>query len=270
MKSKFDIKYFELENLNKNSIEDIRNNRIIDGFVIRDFLNSEEVNLTTKYATDNINEFFILKEGMKTWPLPLGNYSVNDDFFSYYDNVNSKWENDNFFLKEKLFNLFEKLNFNCKFLEKQNKKITYGSFRNLYLEKEIPTLNIHVGNAFYRRFYAFFKKFDKNILFENQLSYFILLKKPKSGGMLELFNVEWNECKEVVMKSSFFKSNKDELIYYKDVYSEIIEMNEGDLLVFAGGEIYHQVTSHFGGERLTFGGFLSFDKRNNKTIYIWT
>lgn len=106
--------------------------------------------------------------------------------------------------------------------------------------------------------------------FDNQISFFIMIKKPEYGGQLTLFNVEAKEAEQK-------RGDKDILRYDGSIFDtslpsnkNLIEVDEGDMFIFAGGNIWHQIEEIQGKkDRITIGGFGTFSKSNSE-FYYWS
>lgn len=62
-----------------------------------------------------------------------------------------------------------------------------------------------------------------------------MVQLPESGGNLVLYDATWDETKELNLS---FKETVNEV--KKD--SQFVKLKEGDLIIFAGGEIWHEIT----------------------------
>jgi hypothetical protein len=88
----------------------------------------------------------------------------------------------------------------------------------------------------------------------HQMSYFVPISAPESGGELVLYEREWSRDDDA----------DTEYVYEKPMSTVAgrahmtVRPGVGDLLIFAGGTIYHEVTKVVGpGTRRTIGGFLA-------------
>jgi hypothetical protein len=89
---------------------------------------------------------------------------------------------------------------------------------------------------------------------DHQMSYFVPICAPESGGELVLYEREWSRNDDA----------DSEYVYEKSISTVegrarmTVRPGIGDLLIFAGGTIYHEVTKVVGpGTRRTIGGFLA-------------
>ncbi len=132
-------------------------------------------------------------------------------------------------------------------------------------------LRLHVGNEFQQKNLELFG-FDREAVMLNQLSFFIMLQKPTSGGELSVYDFKWPEYS---MKDNEFqvRSEKGGVKNIKNkrtTKKRTISPDVGDMLLFSGGNIWHRVEP-IGGSipRITFGGFLC-SSLDNRRLYTWS
>lgn len=89
------------------------------------------------------------------------------------------------------------------------------------------------------------------------LSYFIIINKPESGGDLVLYDLPTEESMTLTKDLDLEKYPK------RYITSDI-----GDMILFHGGNIVHQITDVIGQKvRITIGGFLAMSKDEQKFLY---
>ncbi|MEM7040036.1 MAG: 2OG-Fe(II) oxygenase, partial [Bacteroidota bacterium] len=99
----------------------------------------------------------------------------------------------------------------------------------------------------------------------DQLSYFFLVQQPDEGGELILYDAEWDETKEELAKDYQTAVN-----HVESQHAHVIDMRAGDLVVFAGGRVWHQVRDVSGNtNRVTLGGFMAYSHEMDK-LYHWS
>ncbi len=96
-----------------------------------------------------------------------------------------------------------------------------------------------------------------------QLSYFVLLQKPASGGVLYLHDVRANELdpegRERGAPVGLIAALRP---------SEAVTLEPGDLIVFDAGRVYHRVSKVGAGpRRVTIGGFLAMSQDHEQILY---
>lgn len=260
-------------------------NRKLDGFIIKSFLNESEVNELTNAFSSFDKDKAVHFHGREGFILPraFSQVQTNNEFdeklFESYLN-DAKALRDHlseeltFNFEEKLNIIFEKVQTGKRVLIPQYitnsgeiRQFCQATFRLLKTEK--GGMHIHCGSMFRDIYPNFYKRLDEIINFDGQLSYFIMLQRPKKGGQLRLFDAEWVKYKKHFDDKGFVDENGTVKSMHSIDYQDI-DPKSGDLLVFVGGDIWHEVTNpKEGPPRITFGGFLAYDfKREN--IYLWS
>jgi hapalindole-type alkaloid chlorinase len=143
------------------------------------------------------------------------------------------------------------------------------SYRAYYGNGE-GNISIHCANYFQTAWQKFFSHLETQTDVYDQLSFFFLLQEPESGGELTLYDFEWkkgqtkksnHENKEVIMEDGSIR-------YIDGEEVQIIDPKKGDLVLFAGGQIWHRVEEVLGTrERITMGGFLDYGWDRKKVFY---
>jgi Rps23 Pro-64 3,4-dihydroxylase Tpa1-like proline 4-hydroxylase len=97
-----------------------------------------------------------------------------------------------------------------------------------------------------------------------------MLQQPESGGELSLYDLEWengqgkannHENREVRLADGTMRNIENDEV-------QMIDPQKGDMILFAGGQIWHRVESVQGNrERITLGGFLSFNYEKDAVVY---
>ena len=261
------FKFFQYSyKLNANIFNELVESKIA-GVVVKNFLNESEIeSILTSFS--NIKESnrnpFKSNEGV-VFPEPfsiLANTGFNEnELIEIIPKGNIKLLTllENFIgghYKQKLYNLFSSLGADFSFSDAilngeilKNEKAYFTTIREIFIngggikkhcEKDLQ--------LYYKKFFELMGLNSPHF----QLSYFILLKKPKEGGELKIHN-------QYFKKNTQHEADKD---YY------LPEINQGDIIIFNGGEIYHSVSNIIGSEnRITIGGFLS---KKHKNFYSWS
>ncbi len=131
-------------------------------------------------------------------------------------------------------------------------------------------ISIHCANYFQSTWQKFFDHLETQTDVYDQLSFFFMLQEPEGGGELSLYDFEWekgqtkksnHENKEVIMADGSIRYIDGEEVQY-------IDPQKGDLILFAGGQIWHRVEEVLGKrERITLGGFLDYGYDKEKIFY---
>lgn len=107
---------------------------------------------------------------------------------------------------------------------------------------------------------------------DNKLSYFLTLSAAEEGGELCCFDLNWKQVKKRVD----FEHLEDEFQQTIDIINDqavkrvFVKPEPGDLLLFAGGNVWHRVERVLGNtSRITLGGFIAEATTKGK-YYIWS
>jgi hypothetical protein len=105
---------------------------------------------------------------------------------------------------------------------------------------------------------------------EGQLSFFIVMQQPESGGELTLYDMVWEHVngKDFPENNEFVLDKNGSKVFLNDVESKKFNPEPGDLLIFYGGKIWHRVEPIMGTKpRITLGGFINFSDDKKKCFY---
>lgn len=145
------------------------------------------------------------------------------------------------------------------------------TFRLIVPEKN--HINLHADNMFAHFAPEFYAPLKQVAEVHNQLSFFTVLQKPHTGGELSLYNVAWDVAKEFnIEEQSVILHNGTHLHAQQpqELYRQQFNLQPGDLVLFAGGQLYHRIEETYGQQmRITLGGFIGYSK-NNDDIYYWS
>lgn len=152
-------------------------------------------------------------------------------------------------------------------------KYPFATFRYLVPDKGL--MAVHCGNYFGKTFEEFYKDLTKKVAVENQMSYFIMLQEPDSGGELTLFNFRWKagQTKRDNMEDNEIIQPDGSKMYVEDdpnIIKDKIKPKKGDMILFQGGNIWHRIETIRGNTpRITFGGFIGVSIDKSK-FYYWS
>lgn len=91
------------------------------------------------------------------------------------------------------------------------------------------------------------------------VSFFIVMQNAKKGGELVLYDVP---------ESHLERARED--MDFDSYDNQVLRLEPGDMVMFHGGQIYHQVLDISGDvERVTMGGFTTVSK-DNERIFYWS
>lgn len=256
----------------------------ITGILFKNFLSEQETEtLKSGFHDLPVNEKTKVNDGFFSYPLSFaqftqqkahGQLSVQD-----YVNIARKLENE-LHTHFKL-NITEKLcNFLQQFTEYKEVSPIYNNEHQSYLvpfniRELLPgqgELIAHCENLFFEEFPDFFNWLQLMNISENKLSYFVTLQESTEGGELCCFDINWANVQHrespVLLKD---KANRQiNLEDANTVKRFFIKPNAGDLLLFAGGNVWHRVEKIRGkNSRITLGGFIAETTTPGK-YYIWS
>ena len=274
----FNIVECTLDTLPDITFKDIKS-KTIDGIIIRKALNTNDcVEIIKKFnnvtKANEREHSFVYPISFAELDYKLSNGLITIDEYleiasDYVENFESSFGIDLPNIVKKLVNKMNSdYNYSTIIPIEKERSIMPGIFRVQMPKKN--QIGMHCGNQFNGQFMSFYKHIDSTLENINQLSYFFMLQKPDKGGELTLFNYSWREFLKKHTK------NMDEAIMRKVVMANDkgrrkLLMENGDLLVFQGGDIFHRVEQVYGKKsRVTFGGHFRFSKKEeNKSIYTY-
>ncbi len=278
------FKYFDYrtdkEEIAKINVHQLRSLEV-DGVIIRNFLSTEE-------AETMLARLFALPENQgldnsKTFP---GNYALIDpnadggaeqldSYFQLCKKFTDEFESVfGVNLIKKIQDAFSLLNNgNATHIPRAANGANYTplTFRMIHPEK--CHINIHCGNQFLTQYPAFYKSLLEQADVWNQLSFFTVVQKPEVGGELSVYNVAWDVAKEIDVPQQAILTNTGAMLHAAnpaELFRQKFSLNQGDLILFSAGQLWHRVEEVFGSKwRVTAGGFLGFSKTDSST-YIWS
>jgi hypothetical protein len=281
------VNFLNLNTLGSNVLSAIQNRKGLDGIVIRNFLTREE-NEPLKAAIDaHIRERKEQGEITYSYPPTFGDLEQNFDreevkqeYFSrsrdFTENFLARFKVD---FVNRLLSTFQQLEDRVDAslipAERYDSNYLPATIR-LIPSPHFDEMRTHCGNMFCGKQY--FSKYYEDIVplveIVNQLSYFMLVQKPEVGGKLMVYNITCYEAPTTTCEDETIDllGNNGQFINLHDgsVEEIPIEMNEGDLLVFAGGELWHRVSKVEGSlTRYSLGGFMGFAHDGSK-LYVWS
>ena len=151
----------------------------------------------------------------------------------------------------------------------QNRGTYLGyTFRNVNAGGgEIP---LHCGNWLQTQFGGFYTHLSSICSVKNQLSYFFLLQ-PSNGGELVLYDIEWEDGQDVSEDPPGVRTPSSNVIptsVNSKTRRMALNLEKGDMLCFAGGEIWHDVTAvEEPDSRITMGGFMGLETGTDNIFY---
>lgn len=274
----FNFKTIKAEEIDqyKNIIPDIFNKKE-NGFLIKNVFDKDEIE-KLRILTENLDQNIYTSTGSGfTYPMPFANVQDSESKNGYFES-NIHYNNaDNLpfevSINSKVENLLKRISGNLfpvapKFIGSENLAI---SSQIRCFKKNMGGLTVHSGNYFQNMFNFFYESLDENIGKYEQLSYFIMIQKPKKGGDLLVFDLTWDEAKEKpdFQNNDFIIAENGDHLNVSKISKTIVSPDPGDMFVFHGGEIWHQVNEIEGAlDRITLGGFMARSMESNQ-LFLW-
>jgi hypothetical protein len=255
-------------------------NKELDGIILKKVLTKDEVKESLGFLEKLDVEDLMTTPSGTIFPKPFAiiNKDEPNKTSEYFESIkrlerHSEKDTSILILFNKLKSALEKIGFDFKVEQAINKvrneKVNYGTYR--VLETKKGGLYVHCGNYFQNQSLYYYSLL-KDVSRENQLSFFIMLQNTEEGGELTLYNIYWDqvEQKDNPQNNEYLLDKENNKVYIKDYEYLKLKPEEGDLLVFSGGRIWHRVEDILGkSDRVTFGGFLNFST-DLKSLYFWS
>lgn len=125
------------------------------------------------------------------------------------------------------------------------------------LEPGFDSLEAHIHQEF-PMYFPSYQAVNTQLDLSTELSYYILLQKPESGGALVLYDLQWKNTPAEMLQTNVFLTGvrSEDLEQYDQM---LVSLDEGDAIVFPANRIWHKVAAVTGKERerITIGGFLA-------------
>ncbi|MDA9120742.1 hypothetical protein N9J52_01760 [Flavobacteriales bacterium] len=279
----FDFRYTDNGGVNKfpNAIERIQK-REFDGLIINRFLSDTEIE-KAKNAISNMPQD--LRHEVRTgYTFPIAYFEADErsrnggsmgDQFKQWNLDRKKMPTAlGVDVESRMKRVFKDLGGgrDAIVLEKPNSGESYmpATLRVFYPNKGgIP---MHCGNMFDQMLPNLYNDLNEKVATKNQLSYFIMVQPADDGGHLRVFDLEWKEGQKVMSETDVALENGTTVSSEKagELRSFEVNLEAGDLIIFAAGEIWHRVDSPLGDQnRITIGGFLGFTK-DKGDITFWS
>lgn len=272
---KKNIEYNQLELIKSNFLDNIYD-KDLDYIIIKNVLDKKQLEFIRNCVQEVQELFEEVFPGFKSLPPPLSSNlkdgildmkKLSQQQFNLFQSFAKKTNNVLYnSINQSISNLcLGNLSYKTDF---EDVTLVPGSLRVLSPQMG-DLLSLHCGNEFCIKFNVLYKVFDKYIDYKNQLSYFLLLRKPQTGGEISLYNFTWDKVNKKTNNYTIVKDGKEVNIDSAQVKKLKLNLEEGDMFIFAGGEIWHRVEEHLGGERITYGGFIGKVKNEDKYI-LWS
>ncbi|MBI1286593.1 MAG: hypothetical protein GC178_03350 [Flavobacteriales bacterium] len=273
---------FKGEAIHDTMIRDLLEERIT-GIIVKGFLSNEEV-MSVLHTFNNIPDSKKTKvnDGFTSFPLSFAQFTqmkaaglmtIEDYLQIAGDVMDEQRQRFGVDVLSKLCQLLEMTEVfetvRPIYNSDAGKPMVPFNFRELYPGN--GELIVHCENLFFEEFPDFFNWLKLMDITNNKLSYFITLQEPDEGGELCCFDLNWNSVKYRENPTVVIDMDRNEIdVDSETVARQLIKPNEGDLLLFAGGNVWHRVEKVRGSKsRITLGGFVAETTEPGK-YYIWS
>lgn len=273
-----------MSNLNEfaYSLKDIQNLKI-SGLIIRNALSESMVNdciSTINNAPDEtkkeITSGIIYPEGFST---AIESYGKDENKLNSYFVRNKIFrenivENFGFDFETLIQDTFSQLSggLNVEVPQGVTDDSSYISLTAKIIKPGQGSIPIHCGNVLQHYFDDFYQHLEKSTSVYDQVSYFIMLQPPDSGGELTLYNTLWSETQKIIDNSTLenLEGKKINIEDPNSIGTQQLILNPGDMIIFSGGQIWHRIEEIVGNkDRITIGGFIAYSNDNGK-LYYWS
>lgn len=260
-------------------IKDLKEGKI-HGFILKNLFSKEEIESILRAIEKPIEDFAMVTPYGKMYPTPFAIITDNserlDAYYNSLESLHSVMAKEPYvnLIRERIEKFFKTVGSTFKVSVPINKTkklpVSEGSFRTFYKDK--GALFVHCGNLFQQQSKFYYSQLENDIDMNDQLSFFFNLQNSEVGGELTIYNMLW---KDVVGKASPEENEcvidkNGKTIYLKDVEQFTVKPQPGDILVFAGGPIWHRVEDIKGNTpRITYGGFVNFSN-DGKELFYWS
>lgn len=276
------IEFSANEKLSTETIQQLLNEEVT-GILFKGFLAPSEVQSVKKHLQQIPTEKkTIVNQGFHSYPMSFaqftqmkaaGQFSIEDYINTASKVLANQLSEIGIDVTKKLINFLEQMEpfrHVSPIIEPQyGKPLVPFNVRELFPGN--GELVVHCENLFFDEFPDFFNWLRLMNIKENKFSYFITIQKPESGGELCCYNLNWKKVKARVSHTKLLDV-EGKTIDIEDENTEryLVLPEEGDLLLFAGGNVWHKVLTVQGKQsRITIGGFVA-ETNTPGTYYIWS
>lgn len=268
---------FKILNFDENSIEqshlisDVHQNKV-EGFILKSAFSKEEVDEFLRLVEQiDTSEFLYTKSGTII-PDPFATINDLDERIQNYIDKRDKFNTFGF---EKYYEKLNRImNFigepfevNIPKLRVDQSNAVPANIRQFY--PDMGGLFVHCGYLFQVESPIYYEAVE-TMKKEGQLSFFMVMQQPDSGGELTLYDMVWEnvKSKDSLENNEYVIDKNGSKVFLKDLESKKFNPEPGDLLIFYGGKIWHRVEPILGSKpRITLGGFINFSDDEKKCFY---
>jgi hypothetical protein len=235
-------------------------------YILHNFISKNEIN-ELKIIIQNK---FLLKESnlYKPYRYPDIDWNNISEFNQKRDYFKQQLDIE-FLLVQRLTEHFRLNNFVSVGSLVQN-GLVFNPYTLRILQPNKVDIHHHVENQAIPHYPIFFSELSKYLEVMNQFSFVLMIQKPEEGGQIILFKERW-EGFEKIDSQRLRLDNLDKLNMIEDEIEDRVFLEEGDLLIFPAGIIWHKVSEVLGNKpRITIGGFMGKLKTDENTYGFWS
>lgn len=270
----FEIIDFDIYSEQQTQLINAVHQNKIDGFILKNVFSKEEVNhfleLTNKIQKEN----FLNTNTGTIIPDPFATISDLDERLQNYISKRKTFDGFGFdTVLKKLDNVMNQIgkpfNIQVPKLHYDQSNAVPATIRHFY--PNMGGLFVHCGYLFQVQSPIYYQAVEA-MKKEGQLSFFVVMQRPDSGGELTLYDMVWENVndKDFPENNEFVLDRNGDKVYLSDVNSKKFNPEPGDLLIFYGGRIWHRVEPIIGTKpRITLGGFINFSD-DEQTCFYWS
>lgn len=249
-----------------------------DGVLVKGLLNAEEV-AQALAGLKEIGPLTHVQPGLSTYPMAFSQAaqmmdSANDELKSYFKHCEGLQNEFHRHLgvdvlgriKAVLQDIAEGIEIDVSRLSGYPGQLAELTVR--FLQPGTGRLKPHCENYFFKEFGQLFSNLNIEEVF-NPVSFFLLLQTPPKGGDIVLYDLEWKDAEKRIGDEEV-ETKKGKRHRFEALPQVALPVEAGDLLIFAGGEIWHQVSPPEAlPARISMGGFISLSPSLDR-LYLWT
>lgn len=257
--------------------------RELHGIILKNVVSKEEIGTLLSKLKEVPDKKKVFNDKNDLYPRGFASYlekatgDEQQDFSSYFAEAHDYIDHFEKYLgidlPSRIIKIFEHIGNKraFKYLEGEGGKgvFPHSQFRSLYPNKGL--FPVHCGNAFHHEYEKFYERLSSKARIKDQMSFFVLLQKAEKGGKLILFNILWEDGQNMIPVDGIqlVDGKIIDPIKSKKIKKMEVNLNEGDMLLFLGGPIWHKVTKVEGKvNRISLGGFFSASS-DDKSIVCW-
>ena len=228
-------------------------NKSLDGVVFRNVLGEREIKEVINFFKSSSQHHLEANFG-SIWPAPFSIVNAEEGLTKYKSTFARAVEMWRAEFGSEASKFVEGL-FNCSYNSMIADQLSFFTIREY--QPGYGGIKFHCGRHLQNAQPYYYRHYFGREHFR-QLSYFVVLQEAEIGGELNLFDLRWNSSQKLVDGNNPKVIVGQKEIIVSDLKKLAIDLKPGDMLVFNGSEIWHEVDDILGSvPRITLGGFMS-------------